>query len=536
MILKKPYAFLIKHFKLIHIILAIPIIYIVNKTRYVVKFFNEYVANKYTFQTGSDISSLYVSGLMLFSVFIIIVAALAIYFLLKYKEKPVKMYVFIILYYILLFIVLFYLSGVISSMSREALAVKTARLYRDISLLIYYPQYIFVVFVVLRAVGFNIKQFNFKSDLKELNITSADNEEVEIGFELDGYKTKRFLRRYKREFGYYIAENKFMITICVIIIIFSSILVYYKTRENYNTTYTQTDSFMHQGFSLNVLDSIVSNLSYNGDIINGEYYLAIKVNITNNMGSKEKFDYNSLLLQVGNKTIKPVLDRSDYFQDYGAPYYAEVIEPDKPTDYVFVYPIDKKDIKKSFKLKVLSSFNMRKNRIVTNYAIVNLSPVVIDEIIDIKTAKLNERISFNNTNVGTTILSIKDFKRGTSYIYDYKYCKKDDTCETKKDMVSINYNVAKGNTSLIAFGYDFDLDKETSYAKHLKNDNSFFKDFIKVRVEDSNNEYKEYSVIDITPKNLSDKIVLQVDGDVLSSEKVDLVITVRNKRYVVNLL
>ena len=161
MILKKPYAFLIKHFKLIHIILAIPLIYIVRKTRSVVSFFNQYVINKYSFQTGSDISGLYISGLMLFSIVIIIFAASTIYFLLKYKEKPVKMYVSLIAYYIFLFIVLFWLSGIISSMSQDVLGAKAARSYRDIATLIYYPQYIFIVFIALRAVGFNIKQFNF---------------------------------------------------------------------------------------------------------------------------------------------------------------------------------------------------------------------------------------------------------------------------------------------------------------------------------------------------------------------------------------
>ena len=159
---------------------------------------------------------------MLFSIFIIIVAILSIYYLLKYKEKPVKWYVVMIIYYIVLFIMLFWYSGIIASMSKTVLSAKMARVYRDVSIIIYLPQYIFVIFTVLRAVGFNLKQFNFQSDLKELEIKSEDNEEVEVGFELDGYKTKRFFRRFKREFSYYLIENKLMVSAVLIILMFST--------------------------------------------------------------------------------------------------------------------------------------------------------------------------------------------------------------------------------------------------------------------------------------------------------------------------
>lgn len=532
MILKKPYAFLIKHFKLIHIILAIPLIYIVNKTRLVVNFFNQYVSNRYSFQTGSDISGLYVSGLMLFSIVIIILAALTIYFLLKYKEKPIKMYVSLITYYIILFIVLFWLSGIISSMSQDVLGAKAARSYRDIATLIYYPQYIFIIFVALRAIGFNIKQFNFRSDLKELEITSSDNEEVEVGFEIDGYKTKRWFRRFKREFGYYLIENKFMVTVVVIIFIFSSIIVYYNTRKSYDVSYQQTDNFVHQGFSLNVKDSIVSNLSYNGQRINDDYYyLAIKLNVTNNMTRKARLDHYAFILNVGNKELKPILDKSTYFKDYASPYYNEFIKPNVSKDYALVYQIDKKDIKKNFKLKVLSSFTMKKDHIVTKYALVDLSPVVIDDLTDIKSASINNKVNFSNTNIGNTILTVNNYYVGSNYIYNVGDCT---GSNCTKDIVNVNYNIAKKEASLLVLDYDFDLDKDTSYAKHLKNDLSFFEDFITVKVG-NDNEFEEYNVIDITPKNLNNKIVLQVDGNIVNEDKIDLLITIRNKRYTINL-
>lgn len=536
MILKKPYAFLIKHFRLIHIILAVPLIYISRQTRQVSNFFNDYVSNSYSFQTGSDISSLYVSGLMLFSVFIIIIAALAIYFLLKYKEKPVKMYVFTVIYYIVLFMALFWLSGIISSMSREVLTAKAARMYRDISLIIYLPQYIFIVFVLLRAVGFNIKQMNFKDDLRELEITSADNEEVEVGIEIDGYKAKRFFRRFKREFSYYLLENKFMITVVVILFIFSSILIYYKTRENYNNIYKQKDSFYHQGFKVNIKDSIITNLSQNGEVLNNKhYYLVLKTNAINTMKKKAKLDYGNFIISVGNKEISPILDRSTYFSDYGEPYYGDYIKTDIDKDYALVYQIDKEDLNKSFKLKLLSSFEVRKNKLITKYAIVDLSPVIIDEVVDIKTANIKDKVIFNNSNIGSTILQINSFYKGSSYQYDYEYCYSEGNCETKKDIVTVDYRKTSSEASLIVLDYDFDLDPDSTYAKYVKNNLNFFSDFVKIK-SSAGYEPQYYSVTNVTPKNLKDKIVLQVSGNILGSSDIDMIITIRNKRYTINLV
>ena len=351
MILRKPYAFLIKHFRLIHLILALPLIYIVWKTHLVVNFFNVYVSNGYTYQTGSDVSGIYINWLLFLSIFLIIISILSIYYLLKYKEKPVKMYIIMMIYYLFLFVMLIWYAGIISNMAREVLSAKSARFYRDISLLIYLPQYIFIVFTSLRAIGFNIKQFNFQTDLKEMQITSEDSEEIEVGLELDPYKAKRFLRRYKREFSYYLIENKLIISIIVIITVFSMIIVFYKTRDNYNLIYSQNDTFSHQMFTINIEDSIISSLGYNGDSIDGKYYyLVLKTYVKNNSSKSMKLDYDNFNVMIGSKRLKPVLDRSTYFLDYAEPYYGDYLKSGEEKEISLAYKLEKDQIKKSFKL------------------------------------------------------------------------------------------------------------------------------------------------------------------------------------------
>ena len=535
MILKKPYAFLIKHFRLIHFILALPLIYIARKTSLIVNFFNQYVANSYSFQTGSDISSLYVNAFMLFSIVIIIIALLSIYYLLKYKEKPVKWYVVMMIYYLILFVMLFWYSSVISSMSKEILSAKAARMYRDISIIIYVPQFIFIGFAALRAVGFNLKQFNFQYDLKELQITSEDNEEVEVGFELDGYKTKRFLRRFKREFKYYLIENKLMVSLVIIILMFTSIIVYYNTRKNYNVSFSQGNNFQHQGFDVTIKDSIITNLDYKGNKISDKYYyLALKVNIKNNRAEKAAVDYDSFVINVNKKNLIPTLDLSPHFADYGAAYFGNEINSGESKDYVFAYQLDEKDIKKTYKLKILSSFQVKKGELVTKYAIVNLTPVNVGDINIIGTYSLNDKINFSNSNVGTTLLTIKGFEVAKTYIYDKKVCKNENDCTVTKGMVSPNYSKTGSNSTLLALSYDFDFDDTTSYAKHIKDKMNFFDNFASVTAT-INGVQKEYNAVDITPKDLTDKIVLQVPASINEATKLDLNFTIRNKRYVINL-
>ena len=252
------------------------------------------------------------------------------------------------------------------------------------------------------------------------------------------------------------------------------------------------------------------------------------------MNKKKRLDYNSFVLIMGNKELRPILDRSSYFLDYAAPYFNEYIKENSPKDYVLVYEIDKKDIKKSFKLKVLSSFNMKKNKMVTRYALVDLSPVILDELTDIKETTTGNKINFSNTNVGNTILTVNDYVIGSNYIYSTGDCSDLNVSTCTKDVVSVNYNIAKNDATLLVLGYDFDLDEETSYAKNLKNKLSFFEDFITVKVGNTNST-NEYNVTNITPKNLNDKIVLQVDGSIKNESILDILITIRNKRYTIKL-
>ena len=109
MILKKPYAFIIKHFRAVHLFLLIPMFYLIIKTKNIVSFFAEYIANDYTFKFNNVLSSLsgnYINLFMYLAVILILVVFMFLFIILQKKEKPTRYYSVSIIYYIVIFILL----------------------------------------------------------------------------------------------------------------------------------------------------------------------------------------------------------------------------------------------------------------------------------------------------------------------------------------------------------------------------------------------------------------------------------------------
>ena len=138
----------------------------------------------------------------------IILIALFIYLLMKWKKKNRTFYVSICIYYFLVFIALLFYFNIFNNILNTDLDVRTIRAYRDISAIMYFPQYFFLIYSMFRAIGFDIKKFDFKKDLADLDISEEDQEEIEVTFGQNSYKYKRKFRRLYRELSYYALENK----------------------------------------------------------------------------------------------------------------------------------------------------------------------------------------------------------------------------------------------------------------------------------------------------------------------------------------
>ncbi len=533
MILKKPYGFLIKNFRLIHVILTILTIYIAINTKSILDFFVAYINNGYSVTVIDNMASSYISWITYVSIFLAFIIILAIYILLKVKKKPNKMYLFAIIYYIILFIFVIVSSYLINDLSNGLWSTAEARTYRDIARIVYYPQIIYIVMIGIRALGFNVKQFDFKNDLKELEITESDSEEIELNLNFKTYKAERIIRRFIREFYYYYLENKIIFYIVGSVVIVITGFLIFKSYEKLKYTYNENEAFNYNSFTIKVVDSMLTNVSLSGNkIYQDDYYLVLKFEITNNSNNNKKLDYNNLKIYIGSKYIYPSLDIGNYFIDYGDPFMNDVFAPGETVVYIIPYMLEKSQVKNNYNLKIYNGSSTKSEKFLAKTINVKLRPDKYYDVSVVRNSKLNETVSFSSTFLGNTTLNIKSSVFDSRYEYKYEKCYREE-CKTYTDLIVIdNLNALK--QTLIILDYDLNIDSEKGSYKNIKNITDFINAFASIEYTIDNNTYVA-SLKNVTTTNLKDKLVLQTTNDILNADEVNLLITIRNRCYKFNI-
>ncbi|MDE6284275.1 MAG: hypothetical protein K2M17_00840 [Bacilli bacterium] len=533
MILKKPYGLLIKHFKLIHLILTILAGYLIFQTGHVVGFFRDYVANDYSVTVVENMASQYVTWVIYALILVALVMLVALYVLLQYKKKPTKFYLAAIVYYTFLLLMMFVAAGLIGSLNQRFWETASARQYRDFANIIYFPQYLFICLFGMRALGFDVKRFDFKNDIKELELSEQDSELIEINIGFDVSKVERGIRRAIREFTYYFKENKFIfylgIGILVVFLLYSGFSGYEKVKF----TYSQGNTFTYDQFKIKVEDSILTNVNYNGETIDADkYYLLVRFSVVNNTSNSRVFDYTNFKVYFGREYYNPTLDIGSNFIDYAKPYYGEKLSADNEHIFLMTYAIDKKYVNRNFAITIHNGFSLKKEEYIAKTISVKLNPVKIEGNQIVRSAKLNEEVSFAGTYLGDTRLTIKDYVIGQKYIYKYQSCYKDD-CKEYNDIVSADANI-KNTQTLVVLGYDFSMDTSSLYYRSYKTVSNFANHFAKIQYV-IDGKTKVVDTVVKTPTNMSDKIVLQTISEVEKAEKVNLLIKIRDKSYAIQL-
>lgn len=334
MILRKPYAFLIKHFKLIHLVITGILFYLVLKYRDVYVFLRKCVTdNAYKYNALEYID---------YTIYIFILIAIlllgGIYFLLKYKDKPRRQYIFSIGVYIIISIVMLATYGYLRDIVNNLIEQKTIRFYRDITFISILFQYYIIVVMLIRGLGFDIKKFNFGKDVQELNLTDEDGEEIEVNVGIDTTNIVRGIRKKKRELGYFYREyTKYILAIIFIILIILGVKGY-----NY---FNREFKVYNQGDTVGIHDFIKITDSYYDKSDNGNYII-VKFDVYRN-GVRQRFDVGKVSLYVNKKKYNADKNVCYKYDVVGNCYKKQYIL-EKEKSYILVYPVDKIDTKNSY--------------------------------------------------------------------------------------------------------------------------------------------------------------------------------------------
>lgn len=542
MIIRNPYGFFAKHNKIIHLILLIPIVILLLCFGDIFKFFQDYISAGYS-TPETNITESYVTGVIFLLVFLMAFANLVIFIILASKKKNNIFYGIFTVYFLVLLLALLLFGSSMSSIEKDSLDPTFANFVRDIARLAYLPMYLVVVFNVTKGVGFNIRTLRFDGG-SDLIISEEDEEDVEINLVNDTGSFKRNFVHMIRELKYYVIENKFVVTCIGVVLLLLLGYNGYKEFQIYNKTYAVNQAFKLSDFTISVKESYITDVDYRGEIIDkNKYYLAVKIGIENN-GPHTAIDNSSFRIFANNLEKMPSYDKGSRFIDIGSTYKGEIIYSNNPRyynnpeecpkakDYVFVYELDKNEIKASYQLRIISSLTQKNNELDIKYKKITIKPQNITKTIDLGKAKADQEIKLKDTMLGNTTYKIKDYQISYDYKYSYEQCNKiTNDCYNITDTI-----IPKGGKMILVLDDELIWDQTTQY--YQNSDQDFYADFVTLSYEFKNDNFllgnddlikETVNLTNITPKGLKDKKVYEVPKTLKTAEKVKLTVRIRNK-------
>ena len=380
MIIRKPFKFLIRHFKIINLILFILIGFVTYKCYRLLVLFKDFVTNNYIMRE-SNLVSRYIGFLLPLSLFIIIVISIVIYILFKSKDKDNKTYLALIIFYGVLFFLSYQTKAILDVYEFDVVETSAALMYRDLSRFIFYPNFIFLILVFLNFIGFDLRTFTFTNLQDDIDIAMEDDAEFEknkLVFEIIG-------------------------AIVGVVIFFIGLSLILQANKSVRVS----QSFNHSNFNIAVKDSIITNIDYAGNIIrDGYYYLAVLVEVTNKSDTNQVLDTDNFWLDINGTIHYPILDRSGKFLDLGEPYFNEPIKPNTTHRYVLAYELSRGNIKSKYTIKILDTINYNDGVADPKYKKITIKPKMYNNINNNSSGDINSKISFKDTKLLDSSLKI----------------------------------------------------------------------------------------------------------------------------------
>lgn len=517
MIIRKPYAFLIKYFKLIHIGLFVAMTYLLFQTRNIYLFFKNYLLTG-TYQYMENIVNSYITMPMFIASILLIASLISIFFLMRQKKKPVFYYLSAIIFYILVFIGLFYFYFIFKSLETTSYSSKILVIFRDIWMILYYLNYYYLIISFIRGFGFNIKKFNFQKDIKELDISEEDREEIEIGVSVDPDKILNYLRKRRRHLKYYFKENRYILTVLAMVFIGIICIIIGIDTLIINKTYQEGSEVIIDDISYSVNTSYLTNSDKYG-VSGADYFVIVDLSFVNQSTENKKIAIENTRLNIEDKYYYPTTKVNQKFSDIGLLYKNQTINPTGENNYIVVFQVDKESSKKTKKaiLEIYSHTNQNNgNRF---YEKVNLN-ILEFENKEIGDYQLEEIVDLRDTYLKTGTLTINKYEILDDFSYQYTKC--DDLIDNGKCIdyqASILPSISKKLLKL-EIGGDFPLNLFTDYMQ------------IEYELEGISKIIKNIEIVNKTPENYdSSAVFLEIDKNLVLSSKINLIFNIRNTTF-----
>lgn len=512
MILRKPYAFLIKNFKKINIILLALVIFILWKNLSLYSFVKDYIQTG-IYNTKLDSINNYINIFTYLSLIFITAITITLAYLLKYKDKPYMAYVIILIVNILTAVLLMYTKYYFTITVSSDFNLASSLIVRDLVFISTLPYYPLIFLLAIRSIGLDLKKFGFGEDKDFININEEDREEVEVEVSFDKEKFKRTIKNKVRMAKYFFQEHKFSLTIIFILVILLGAFNIYNYTFVKNKIYKPNQTISNNGYNMTINNTYITNRDYTGNIIdNKKSYLVLEATITNTTDTTREFDASNFYLYVDNSYYLPTDRFNTYFTDMGNLYTENKKIKGKQTQkLLFIYeiknPTEKSNFLLTYQYKEASAKATK----------IRIKVVDISKFITKATSKLTEEIEVPINLDKKYNFSIPNYQLTDSITYRYEECNATGNCPIYEATLN-----KKDNKTILYFRFDT-TDSKTEFI-------SFLQKYGKVRYK-IDGVTKEQKIKYQLSKYRGNYAYIEVSDEIKKATTIELCLTVRSYQY-----
>ena len=512
MILRKPYALLIRYFQRIHLILILLCAYVFYKISTLKSFVGNFI-NTESYNAYYEPISDYINFGLIISILLILVITITLIVLLIYKKKPWKIYILPVIEYIFMLGVLIYVYSFFNGYN-EMSELTTIMAGRDLLNILTIPQYIIFIIFGIRFLGIDLKKFGFKEDEEYLDIKEEDREEFEVNIEFDKDKITRNIKRFLRNVKYVYFEHRLICNAIIIILVVSLSGYTYYYFGILHKTYREGNTFSANYYDITINDSYLTDKDSTGTVINeNANYNFLILNITvKNKASRRGINIDRFRIMNKSNEFRYTTKDYDYFKNLGKPLdnTKELATNDERT-FILVYRVDKDIEPNKFVLyyQDVSNGSLLKKVKLNAHDLRNLETV--------REVNINETMTFEDqTNITITSANLTN-----QTVYGTYSCS-GNSCGPKDNTLTIN----KGKILELAF------------SSNTYNGESFV-DFsnIHAKIEYENTKGNLNSIITTSLVNsyYGNYAYFRIPEDVNENGKINLVFTILDKKYIYHL-
>lgn len=526
MILRKPYAFIIKHFRLIHLIMLGCLIFVIYDLDDIYHLFHSLQLSNTTIYEGAYV---YINNIVYYFILTALAMSAIVLWLLKEKKKPIKLYLFLFFYFIFLLVGYMYLYNVLKTIQNEVVTLDTLILTKDIANLMILPGYLGICLCFIRGIGFNIKQFNFSKDINELEIVDKDSAEFEVLIGQNNYKYFRTIRRAIREAKYYILENKFAF-ICVgasLAVIFFGFGIYYYNQ--YMKKLSEEEVISVNGISYIVNRSYITENDFKGEEVRKGYkYVIVDMKMHNSTAIDKKLDLDLITLTNGSLVYRPILTRNSKFYDLGVPYKEDqIIKSYEDINVTLTFEIPSSVNTRNFTLRVQYKIESSMDKVLARYRNFAVNTVKVDTEDTVKSNNLNETINIDTLGRNKFALTINNYQIRDSYNDRYVICFEDLTCKNISRVIKPT-NTTKSTMLIVNFnGVMYD---DANFTKTFNTYNKIFASYATVVYKIGNKEYRDPVSI-VSMSDVDGKVFIEMDRRIIDATSISLRFDFRNEKF-----